>query len=74
MESATLDYELEIEELKKKNNEYLKKINDIGEMLVEYEKKLKLAESLAKDVMEFYPACTKSTYLKAEEFLKKGNL
>ena len=72
MESATLDYELEIEELKKKNNEYLKKINDIGEMLVEYEKKLKLAESLAKDVMEFYPACTKSTYLKA--FLKKGNL
>ena len=74
MESTTLQFEWQIEDLKKKNLELTEKIKVIGEMLVQKEKKLEVAEKLAKEIMTFYPSCPKSVYLMAENFINGENL
>lgn len=66
MESPFTQYEWEIEDLKKENTELKEKITFLGDLAFK-------ARDLAKDVMTFYPACTKSTYLMAKEFLEESN-
>lgn len=63
MESPFTEYEWKIEDLKKKNAELEERITFLGDLLFK-------ARELAEDVMKFYPACTKSVYNKAEEFLE----
>ena len=63
MESPFTEYEWEIEDLKKKNTELEERITFLGDLVFK-------ARDLAKDVMKFYPACTKSVYNKAKEFLE----
>lgn len=63
MESPFTEYEWHIEDLKKKNIELEKRITFLGDLVFK-------ARDLAKDVMNFYPACPKSVYNKAKEFLE----
>ena len=49
--------------MKKKNTELEERITFLGDLVFK-------ARDLAKNVMKFYPACTKSVYNKAEEFLE----
>lgn len=63
MESPTLEYEREIENLKKENAELKERIIFLDDLVFK-------ARDLAKNVMNFYPACTKSIYDKAKEFLE----
>lgn len=63
MESPFTEYEWEIEDLKKENAELKEKITFLGDLIFK-------ARDLAKDVMTFYPACTKSVYNEAKEFLE----
>jgi hypothetical protein len=55
--------EKRIAELEKENAELKEKITFLGDLVFK-------ARDLAKDVMTFYPACTKSVYNKAKEFLE----
>ena len=66
MESPFIQYEWEIEDLKKENTELKERIIFLGDLIFK-------ARDLAKDIMTFYPACTKSVYNKAEEFLEELN-
>lgn len=66
MESPFTEYEWEIEDLKKKNIKLENRITFLGDLVFK-------ARDLAKDVKTFYPACTKSVYNKAEEFLEESN-
>ena len=66
MESPFTEYEWQIEDLKKKNIELEKRITFLGDLVFK-------GRDLAKDVMTFYPACTKSTYLMAKDFLEELN-
>ena len=63
MESPFTEYEWHIEDLEKENAELKEKITFLGDLVFK-------ARDLAKDVMTFYPACTKSIYNKAKEFLE----
>lgn len=63
MESPFTEYEWHIEDLEKENTELKERITFLGDLLFK-------ARDLAKDVMGFYPACTKSVYNKAKEFLE----
>ena len=63
MESPFIQYEWEIEDLKKENTELKERIIFLGDLIFK-------ARDLAKDIMTFYPACTKSVYNKAKEFLE----
>ena len=63
MESPFTEYEWHIEDLKKKNAELEERITFLGDLVFK-------ARDLAKDVMTFYLACTKSVYNKAKEFLE----
>ena len=63
MESPFTEYKWEIENLKKENTELKERITFLGDLVFK-------ARDLAKDVMTFYPACTKSVYNKAKEFLE----
>ena len=49
--------------LKKENAELKERITFLGDLVFK-------ARDLAKDVMTFYPACNKSVYNKAKEFLE----
>lgn len=66
MESPFTEYEWQIEDLKKKNIELEKRITFLGDLIFK-------ARYLAKDVMTFYPACTRIIYDKAKEFLEESN-
>lgn len=63
MESPFTEYEWEIEDLKKENTKLKERIIFLGDLVFK-------ARELAEDVMTFYPACTKSVYNKAKEFLE----
>lgn len=63
MESPFTEYKWEIENLKKENAELKERIIFLDDLVFK-------ARDLAKDVMSFYPACTKSVYNKAKEFLE----
>lgn len=63
MESPFTEYEWYIEDLKKENAELKERITFLGDLVFK-------ARDLAKDVMTFYPVCTKSVYDKAKEFLE----
>ena len=66
MESPFTEYEWHIDNLEKENTKLKEKVILLGDLVFE-------AKELAKDVMTFYPACTKSVYNKAEEFLEELN-
>lgn len=55
-----------IEDLKKENTELKERITFLADLLFK-------ARDLAKEVKSFYPACTKSVYNKAKEFLEESN-
>lgn len=63
MESPFIQYEWRIEDLEKENTELKERIAFLGDLVFK-------ARELAEDVMKFYPACTKSVYNKAKEFLE----
>ena len=63
MESPFIEYEWEIEDLKKENTELKERITFIGDLVFK-------ARDLAEEVMKEYPNCSKMTYDKAKEFLK----
>ena len=63
MESPFTEYEREIEDLKKENTKLKERITFLGDLVFK-------GRDLAKDIMNFYPACTKSVYNKAKEFLE----
>ncbi len=63
MESPTLEYEWHIEDLKKENAELKERITFLGDLVFK-------ARDLAKEVVKFYSACTKSIYDKAKKFLE----
>ena len=63
MESPFTEYEWEIEDLKKENAELKERITFLGDLVFK-------ARELAKEVVKYYPACCKSTYEMAKEFLE----
>ena len=66
MESPFIQYEWEIEDLKKKNIELEKRITFLGDLVFK-------ARDLANKVRLNYPTCAESTYLMAKEFLEESN-
>ena len=63
MEDPSIYNEWRIKDLEKENAELKNKIILLGDMVLK-------AKDLANKVRLNYPACTKSTYLMAKEFLE----
>lgn len=63
MESPFTEFKWRIEDLEKENKKLKERVILLGDLVIK-------AKELAKDVMNFYPACPKSVYNKAKEFLE----